>query len=142
MATKPTPMPFFRPPCISVALLCVLNYLLYLVIVQQWGFLGEAFAATEEQMATLHGRLVIALVVETVIFSFALIYLAMQTSHRIGGPYLRLGMTFCDIRDGNRELRLKFRKYDNLDSLAKEFNEMLEALYAEQEEAGPAKGSV
>lgn len=75
-----------------------------------------------------HPQLAISLIIETALFVVAVLFLAIMTCHRITGPHQRMLRTFRDIKAGDHEVRLGFRKNDEMDDLAGEFNEMLESL--------------
>jgi len=112
---------------ISIGLVALVNFLLYIVIVQQLdlimdsgggGGLGEVGRM----------RLAFGLILEGFVFAVALVVLAKSTSHRIAGPHLRTIRTCREIQNGNRGLRLKFREYDLLEDVADAFNSMMDSL--------------
>ena len=62
--------------------------------------------------------------------------LAKFTSHRIAGPFIRLRRAFNEVRDGDLDHLLKFRKYDRLTMLEDSFNGMMESLRERIRNAG------
>jgi HAMP domain-containing protein len=84
---------------------------------------------------TMQWPAVAALVVGWGFFLVALIGLAMFTSHRIAGPYLRLRGAFRSVASGDFNYHLRFRGYDRLEEVADGFNEMMEAFRTELEKA-------
>lgn len=114
---------------IAVALMCTNNITLFLWIQEHFASSQSILSPEYQLFDLLKNRLIVALIIETIIFSIGIVALARLTAHRIAGPYIRLRRTFEAIRDGNPDLRLRFRDYDNLDPVAKAFNEMMDAFH-------------
>lgn len=51
-------------------------------------------------------------------------------THKIAGPIFKLGQYLQEVKTGNLTVRIKFRKFDEVHYLAKQFNEMAAALDA------------
>jgi nitrogen fixation/metabolism regulation signal transduction histidine kinase len=81
----------------------------------------------EQDYRIVRGALIGTMVCISVFMSAAVILLAIITAHRIAGPFIRLLATFRAVRDGDMSQRLRFRKYDRLDHLARDFNEMMDS---------------
>ena len=112
---------------LSVCLVVVVNLLLYLVLSQQWGGPHAGSPAYQEYAFIRSGWLTL-LGLEIAFFGVAIVALAVITAHRIAGPFLRLMYTFQEIRQGERDRRLHFRRDDHLDDLEAGFNAMLDEL--------------
>jgi len=109
------------------SLVVVLNFLLYMVILQQWSF---SVGASSTVTAVFAKKLAIFMSIEAVALCCGIVFMAKATSHRIAGPYIGLQSTCERIRDGERDLRQKFRDYDYLAELEVAFNTMLDELTA------------
>jgi len=107
-----------------------LNYMLYQFMMQQWGHMSDF----DEGSAMLTKGISIGLVVETVLFFLAFVWMAKATSHRIAGPYIGLQKTCERIRDGELDCRQHFRSYDHLEELQQAFNEMVDTLCEQPDE--------
>lgn len=70
---------------------------------------------------------VAALVCVSLLLSAAVTVLAVISAHRIAGPFIRLKATFDAVKAGETLVRLRFRRYDRLDSLAADFNAMMDS---------------
>ncbi len=55
-------------------------------------------------------------------------FMGVLTAHRIAGVHIKLKNTFDAIREGDTDVRLRFRSYDNLDDVAQSFNDMMDRL--------------
>jgi hypothetical protein len=107
------------------ALVVVLNFLLYIVILQQWRF---SVGASSTVTAVFAKKLGIFMSIEAIALCCGIVFMAKATSHRIAGPYVGLQRTCERIRNGERDLRQKFRGYDYLTELEVAFNTMLDEL--------------
>lgn len=74
----------------------------------------------------------IGLVAATAAFALGisgmLIWIALQQSHRIAGPTRRLEASIQRIRSGDLDFRVTLRDGDELTSLARELNELIDVL--------------
>jgi nitrogen fixation/metabolism regulation signal transduction histidine kinase len=82
----------------------------------------------EKDYRIIQGAFIGTMVCISVFMSAAVILLAVITAHRIAGPFIRLLTTFRAVKDGDMSQRLRFRQYDRLDGLARDFNEMMDSL--------------
>lgn len=113
---------------IAISLIVLLNISVYLLLTQQWLYLG-GMAADEPQAARMVCRYLGSfLVVETLVFCAAIVYMARTTSHRISGAFLALQKTCDRVSAGEQSARQHFRAYDHLDDLERAFNRMLDTL--------------
>lgn len=62
-------------------------------------------------------------------------FMGVLTAHRIAGVHIKLKNTFDAIREGDTDMRLRFRGYDRLDDVAQSFNDMMDRLVATQQNA-------
>jgi methyl-accepting chemotaxis protein len=113
---------------ISISLIVLLNISVYLLLTQQWLYLG-GMATDEPDAARMLTRFLGGfLLVETLLFCIAIVYMARATSHRIAGAFIALKKTCDRVSAGERSVRQKFRSYDHLDDLERSFNRMLDSL--------------
>jgi len=115
---------------LAICLVIVFNLCFHLFIQERWSRLTESDMAFDENYGFIRQSLLIAQGIEIVLFCVAIVALAVVTSHRIAGPYIRLKSAFTDVRDGNMGHFLKFRSYDHLEKLETSFNEMMETVRA------------
>tara|TARA_Y100000590_G_scaffold470538_1_gene666152 strand:- start:5792 stop:6283 length:492 start_codon:yes stop_codon:yes gene_type:complete len=90
---------------------------------------------TPEQIAEMRNDLLSSLI--WIQFAYLSIVFAMGIflSHRIAGPLYRLKMYFSQLKQGDLQSRLSFRKRDHFQDVALAYNEMLAGLNAKLEEA-------
>ena len=75
------------------------------------------------------GPLVIILVVQTVFVLLALVALAIFSTHRIAGPLIALRRACDEVKAGNFETPLRFRRSDpHLGEVADAFNAMVSSI--------------
>lgn len=73
--------------------------------------------------------LVFVLVTRTPLIILTVAGLAIFTTHRLAGPFIALKRAFDDVRDGNIDRVLRFRRSDaHLRGLEDAFNGMMEAV--------------
>lgn len=74
-------------------------------------------------------RLLIVLSIQTVLVVLAVILLAVFSTHRLAGPLIGLKRAMEDVKAGNLDRQLRFRRSDpHLDEISNAFNEMVTAL--------------
>jgi nitrogen fixation/metabolism regulation signal transduction histidine kinase len=79
--------------------------------------------------AESRGPFVVLLVVQTVFVLLALVALAVFSTHRIAGPLIALRRACEEVKAGNFDRPLRFRRSDpHLGELADSFNEMVAAI--------------
>lgn len=113
---------------IGALLLIVANVLAFVLVLQHFEGIPRTDPEVYGAQMAMRGRLFGFLIVETLLMILALGGLAMFTAHRIAGPYVRLRRVLSDIRSGRKDVRLAFRKHDQLDDLAAEFNATMDRL--------------
>jgi len=123
---------------LSLVLVLLLDAAVYVSFEQMWNSFVPQGADPAFERAYRQTQVIAVLVVTTLIFSAAILLLAVLTSHRIAGPYLRLMRTFEQVAQGDFNQRLKFRDYDNLDDVADAFNAMMDEL-ERRHEARPSE---
>jgi nitrogen fixation/metabolism regulation signal transduction histidine kinase len=76
-----------------------------------------------------HEHLTVVLAAQTVLTLLALFGLAVFTTHRLAGPLIALRRAMDEVKAGNLDKGLQFRRSDpHLHELETSFNEMLAAL--------------
>lgn len=123
---------------ISFLFLILLDIAVYLLYHQMWQTFVPQGAELAMEHSFRYGQVIRTLTVVSVLFGWAIAFLAMFTAHRIGGPYIALRRTMDSIREGNLSARLKFRKYDKLNEVEASFNAMAEELQKRIEAAESA----
>jgi nitrogen fixation/metabolism regulation signal transduction histidine kinase len=74
-------------------------------------------------------RLLLVLSIQTALVILAVILLAVFSTHRLAGPLIGLRRAMEDVKAGNLNRELRFRRTDpHLDEMATAFNEMVAAL--------------
>jgi nitrogen fixation/metabolism regulation signal transduction histidine kinase len=74
-------------------------------------------------------RLLLVLSIQTALVILAVILLAVFSTHRLAGPLIGLKRAMEDVKAGNLDRQLRFRRSDpHLDEIANTFNEMVVAL--------------
>ena len=74
-------------------------------------------------------RLLVVLSIQTALVIVAVILLAVFSTHRLAGPIIGLQRAMEDVKAGNLDRQLRFRRTDpHLDEIAATFNEMVAAL--------------
>ncbi len=77
-------------------------------------------------------KLIYPLIIKSTIFFALLAMISALLSHRIAGPVYHLEKVCREIKEGNKQSRVKLRKGDALSDLAEEFNSMLDYLTTEE----------
>jgi len=70
-------------------------------------------------------RLLLVLGLQTLFVVLAVIALAVFTTHRLAGPMIALRRAFEDVRDGQLDRTLRFRRSEHLGEVEQAFNEMM-----------------
>lgn len=120
----------------TACLVLVLNMVLLLYYQESWE-LQRWNPEVADELASLRGDVVTALVAEIAFFLLAILGMGVFTAHRIAGPYLRMKNVFNEVADGNLGCRIKFRKYDRLEDVEAAFNRMMDSV---EGKAGRALG--
>ncbi|MBO4707646.1 MAG: methyl-accepting chemotaxis protein [Elusimicrobiaceae bacterium] len=77
-------------------------------------------------------KLIYPLIIKSTIFFALLAMVSALLSHRIAGPVYHLERVCREIKEGNKQIRVKLRKGDALSDLANEFNSMLDYITKEE----------
>ena len=77
-------------------------------------------------------KLVYPLIIKSTIFFALLAIVSALLSHRIAGPVYHFEKVCREIKDGDRQARVRLRKGDALSDLAQEFNSMLDTVTKEE----------
>ncbi len=84
-----------------------------------------------ETQAIMHYQLTKIILLQGVITFFFLCCIGMiglLFSHRVAGPLYKLKSAFERVKKGEGQLRIYFRKYDEFQEVALEFNKMLDQI--------------
>lgn len=74
-------------------------------------------------------RLLIVLAIQTALVIGAVVLLAVFSTHRLAGPIIAIRRALEDVKAGNLDRELRFRRSDpHLNEIAVAFNEMVAAL--------------
>lgn len=98
--------------------------LLYLVL------LHKVITLTVGEDPALVKSLVGALTLGTFAVGVLVTLVALLQAHRVSGVHIKLKHTFDQVKNGNFDTELKFRKSDQLADVEDSFNEMMEAVRA------------
>jgi len=122
---------------LTVCLLIILNAIGFLLLEEHWKDMSEESGGLVQVDMASRLPFLIAMGVETVLFSVVITFLAKMTAHRIAGPYVRLERTFDEVKNGNLDLHLRFRGYDRLENVEQAFNGMMDSIRSRLKEKGP-----
>jgi nitrogen fixation/metabolism regulation signal transduction histidine kinase len=74
-------------------------------------------------------HLMTVLTIQTVLMVLAVLLLAVFSTHRVAGPLIGIRKALEDVKAGNLERQLRFRRTDpHLEEIENAFNEMMAAL--------------
>ena len=121
---------------LTMCFVVLLNVLLYLLLQERWARLSAPEGVGGAGFETIRGALLTAQAIQIILMGVGVVALAKFTSHRIAGPFIRLRRAFNEVRDGDLDHLLKFRKYDRLTMLEDSFNGMMESLRERIRNAG------
>lgn len=85
-------------------------------------------------LAMVHGSevnvnfVIMSLTVALCIAVIGVVWSALMTAHRLAGVHIKLAQTFHRVADGERDVELKFRSYDKLESVEAAFAEFVKAV--------------
>ncbi len=113
---------------LNICFLVMFNVAFHFFIEERWSRMDLSDPGLAKDLSFAREALLMAQVIETILFCVAIVLLGKLTSHRIAGPLIRLKMAFNEIRDGNLAYRLKFRKTDHLGEWEDAFNDMMDSL--------------
>lgn len=115
--TKKYHFPYLGMPVFLSLVLLLLNYILTLA-----HFYLNADIRVHFTTLAVEVTILVALTGGLLIFNGVL------AAHRIAGVHLRLEKLFNEVREGNLDARLHFRKDDRLDDVEQSFNLMMDVL--------------
>ncbi len=101
---------------------CVLT----LIVFALTSYLGLINSLGEEGRS----RLLLVLTLQTLCVILGMVGLAIFTTHRLAGPLIALQRAFADVKAGDLDRRLHFRKSDShVADLEREFNAMMDSVH-------------
>jgi len=103
---------------------CCLYYLIFYLMEEQLG-IPESIAYN---ITPVLGKINFILLVGLPVIAVALLLWGLLISHRIAGPIYRLEKELDKISKGDFSLRIKFRKKDELASIAEGINKILDKI--------------
>jgi hypothetical protein len=113
--------------------LVLLNALIaYSYINENYVTLVDLSPMTDEakvQLYTELRHLIYALTGLSFVFMFVMIILGIFLSHRTAGPLYHFKRVFQEIKAGNLNHRIHLRPKDEFQDVAKDFNEMMDAIH-------------
>ena len=77
-------------------------------------------------------KLIYPLIIKSTIFFALLAMISALLSHRIAGPVYHFEKICREIKQGDKQARIKLRQGDALEDLAEEFNSMLDTITKEE----------
>jgi methyl-accepting chemotaxis protein len=96
-------------------------YVIWNKVIDEFFFVPEASKKLADIFVQTSQLLVIPVILLAVIFTFAGIIL----SHRVAGPIFRVERVANELAKGNLDIKIKFRKGDELHELADSLNDMI-----------------
>jgi nitrogen fixation/metabolism regulation signal transduction histidine kinase len=115
---------------ISTGLVLILNMMVYLYANERLSVVSTE-PVFDGAYSTTRRMLVVALSIETALFTVAFALLGKFTAHRIAGPYIRLRQVCTSVGEGDFQQALRFRNYDHLEEVEDAFNKMMARVRAE-----------
>ena len=110
---------------ILIVCLCTCLYFLYL---EYWSDILAKDPYRSFEYVIARSRYISWLVLGAVFLAIGITCLGIMTAHRVGGPLVKLALAFDEVKRGNLDYRLTFRKEDELGHLETAFNEMMASL--------------
>lgn len=116
---------------IGLLLILALSFIFYNFIGESMNLILTLDGIPLETVDMIEAKLVsvrIMLISISFFFIFACCTYGVYLSHRIAGPLHKMKLTFNQIKDGNKDLRVQFRPRDEFHDLAESFNEMMDSI--------------
>lgn len=102
-------------------IVCVLTLVVF-AITSYWGLVNSLGDEGRN-------RLLLVLTLQTVCVILGMVALAIFTTHRLAGPLVALLRAFADVKAGDLDRQLRFRRSDShMADLEKGFNEMMDSV--------------
>lgn len=126
---------------VAVLAVAVSAIALYLLNEAQWDRLVALSPALAAQRAEATRSFLLIVGGQALLVLFGLGALAVMTTHRLAGPFVRMQKVCEAVRDGQAGVRMRFRAENpELDALEDAFNGMLDAIEARAAAAGRKLG--
>ena len=115
----------------GIILTCINATIIYFFTKENYEFLVEMLEMTEEARGQMYQELyqIIGLLgVSSIVFMIIVSIWGIILSHRVAGPLHKLKMSIDNIKNGETDTRVFFRKNDHFQDLAASFNDMMDEL--------------
>ena len=115
----------------GIILTCINATIIYFFTKENYEFLVEMLEMTEEARGQMYQELyqIIGLLgVSSIVFMIIVSIWGIILSHRVAGPLHKLKMSIENIKNGETDTRVFFRKNDHFQDLAISFNDMMDEL--------------
>jgi nitrate/nitrite-specific signal transduction histidine kinase len=115
----------------GIILTCINATIIYFFTKENYDFLVEMLEMTEEARGQMYQELyqIIGLLgVSSIVFMIIVSIWGIILSHRVAGPLHKLKMSIDNIKNGETDTRVFFRKNDHFQDLAASFNDMMDEL--------------
>jgi methyl-accepting chemotaxis protein len=116
---------------IGAVLALTYSMLFYNFARESYDLIIELSNVSKETQFTMHqqlGKVIFVQGLITFIFLFCIGLVGILFSHRVAGPLYKLKAAFERVKMGEHQLRIYFRKYDEFQDVAQEFNKMLDQM--------------
>ena len=115
----------------GIILTCINATIIYFFTKENYDFLVEMLEMTEEARGQMYQELyqIIGLLgVSSIVFMIIVSIWGIILSHRVAGPLHKLKMSIDNIKNGETDTRVFFRKNDHFQDFAASFNDMMDEL--------------
>ena len=113
---------------VSILLILLLSACFFLLFEEQWQSILMQNPDRSLEYVFSRSRFVTTLVFVSLLLMIGITILGIFTAHRIAGPFVALRNAFDEVKKGNFDHRIQFRKEDELAEIQSSFNEMMDTL--------------
>jgi HAMP domain-containing protein len=118
-------------PTIGACFVLIYSAAVYSHVSLLYRLFTTAVALSTEERAFLEHEFFITLIALgmcSALFLIGMTALLLRYSHRIAGPLYHFQRVLREVTSGNRSARITLRKSDELQELARDFNQMMDSL--------------
>ena len=119
----------------GAALALSYSLLFYNFASDSYQLIVELSKVSKETQVAMHNQLARVILIQgiiTFIFLCCIAAIGVLFSHRAAGPLYKLKTAFERVKKGEGQLRIYFRKYDEFQEVALEFNKMLDQIQGQE----------